>query len=704
MTEKGCSSCCGNIVSGDELAGKGKAGGMRADNSLAGADSGTQTPAIFGWLARFSARYLSYWSICVLVGGLFLALGYAAEKTDWTPLVAGFRVQAYLPLYALAYLFSGYLLFLRTVKDLRRLRVSYPFLMVTAGLSAFALGSYEEGALILILMSAGEWLEDVAGRRFRNVLALLYQEIPKEATLATDSGERRVAISEVKMGDILLIRSGEVIPVDGRVIDGMASVDVSSVKGEYIPELVKKGSSAIAGSVCLDGVIYLEAQGTYEESTVSRLYKAVAEATREKGNYARFFERFSSRYAVLVVLLACAFFLIMSAFMGWDARKAFYGSLVFLVVSCPCAFVLSTPIATATAMAVAGKRGVLIRGGSVLERLSTIKVLALDKTGTLTAPELSLSKIELLGNVKEAEVLSYAVQLEASSNHPIARAVRSYAKERGIGTLAGDTTKLGAEGWNMGAAERITDIKYHVGGGVEGRANGKHICIGSVEFASNHHKDGKTAERTSEDAQGGAVRVVMYIDDNRVATFSFAEKLREGARELGESFKKLGIAKTVILSGDRRENVEKLSREVGIEERYAELKPEEKLEHLRRLKKLGATAMVGDGINDSAVLAGADVGIAINTIGNDLVLQNADVVVTRGNLLDLQKIFQLSKRAVSTIKMNTAIALVGKFFFALVSLILAGYGLKSLWIAILGDDGLTLLVIMNSLRLLRLAR
>ena len=689
MAEKEHSSCCAGVGAGD---------------NREGAYCFRESPRVLRRLASFSARYLSPWSICVLVGALFLVLGYAVEKAKWTLLIAGFPVQVYLPFYVLAYLFSGYLLFLRTLKDLRSFKVSYPFLMVTAGLSAFAIGSYEEGALILILMSAGEWLEDVAGRRFRDILALLYQKVPKEVTLATDSGERRIAISEVKAGNVLLIRSGEVIPVDGRVIDGMASVDVSSVKGEFMPEFVREGASVVAGSVCLDGVIYVEAQGTYEESTVSRLYEAVAQATKEKGSYARFFERFSARYTVFVVLIAFVFFLITSLFIGWEVKKAFYGSLVFLVVSCPCAFVLSTPIATVTAMAVAGKRGVVIRGGRVLERLATIKVLALDKTGTLTVPELNLSKIELFGCANEAEVLSYAVQLEASSNHPIAHAVRRYAKERGIPISIGALSKPVNEAWGKGDSARITDIKYHVGGGVEGRLNGKHICIGSVEFASNHHKNGETKTLTLPEEGGGGARVVMYVDNAKVASFFFEEKLREGAKELGRSFSQLGITKTVLLSGDRIENVEKLSREVGIEERYAELKPEEKLEHLRRLKKLGPTAMVGDGINDSAVLAGADVGIAINTIGNDLVLQNADVVITRENLFDLPKIFQLSKLAVSTIKMNTAIALIGKFSFALVSLILAGYGFKSLWIAILGDDGLTLLVIMNSLRLLRLAR
>lgn len=646
----------------------------------------TLSPLTFGgrMLSRFRRYYTKRLGAAIAGTIVFLA-GFLLEK---------FGAQTGIPqelvsnlsvlLYLIAYFFAGFYLFLSAIKGLRKMVISYPFLMVSAGASAFALGSYAEGASILILMSLGEWLEEAAQKKVKENLFNLYEAMPSQVTCLRNGSEVRTELKDIKVGDVIISRAGEVVPVDGRVIEGIASLDVASVKGEFLPEVVKEGSLIMAGSVNLDGVLKIEATSCYEASTVSRLYRAVVEALSQKGSYARFFERFSRKYTPMVMLGAILFFLVAFLILGWEASKAFYSSLVIVVVSCPCAFILSTPMATASAMASASRRGILIRGSETLERLATIKAIAVDKTGTLTLPSIFLKRVSVNEPYSVEEVLSYALQLEASSNHPVARAIRSYAEEMGI----------------TEPVERVTDIRYQVGGGVEGKLNGKHICIGSLDYVGSHHPVGELKEN------GGAVtmqtpQVVMFIDNSQVAEFRFAEELREGAVDVKGRFERLGINEIALLSGDRFENVKRLAELIGVKKIHYQLSPDEKLATLTEMKRsFGPTAMVGDGINDSPVLAGADVGIALNTVGNDLVLESADVVVASESLVDLPAIFKLSKRAIRTIKLNTAVALLGKLAFVVVSLILASYGAKSLWLAVLGDDGITFLVAMNSLRLL----
>ncbi len=621
-----------------------------------------------------------------LIGLVIFLLGVIVQEAGFFVSSPESVARISISLYFLAYVFSGYYLFISAVKGLRKLTLSYPFLMVSAGASAFILGSYAEGAAILILMTLGEWLEEAAGKRVRESLFKLYNELPKQVCIIRNAMELMIPVEEIRKGDLVLVRAGEVVPIDGVVKEGGASLDVSSVKGEFYPEIVGVDSRVLAGSVNLDGFLKILAETTYEASTVSRLYQAIAQALKEKGSYERFFERFSRYYSPLVVVIAILFFLGAYAVLGWSAEKAFYSALVFVVVSCPCAFILSTPVATASAMAGSSKRGILIRGSSVLERLNIVKALALDKTGTLTQPEISLSSITLIGDIPEKEVLSYALQLEQSSNHPIAKALRTYAIRN----------RFEVNG------TQVEEVHNQVGGGVEGLVNKKHICIGSLDFVNGHHSYIEDKLESQTEGIRQKAHVVMILEDKPVALFFFEEKLREGAREIKQSFAELGIGQVALLSGDRRENVEKLASTIGITDIYAELTPEEKLTLLREMRqKHGAIAMVGDGINDSAVLAGADVGIAMNTVGNDMVLEGADVVVASEDLFDIPKVFKLGKLAVKTIRVNTAIALIGKFGFAIIALILAYMGVKSLWIAVIGDDGLTLLVILNSIKLLR---
>ncbi len=661
---------------------------MRRDDKGRGSDV-TSLKGVRGFAGRFLKRLLKYYTPrlgTALIGFALFVVGYGFQVLGEPHLGLPSAVKSsHIYLYFLAYVFSGYYLFLSAVRGLRKWRLSYPFLMVAAGASAFALGSYAEGAAILILMTLGEWLEEVAGRRVKDSLYKLYNEIPKEVTLVNGGDERRVPLSAIEVGDTVLIRAGEVVPVDGEIVGGSASLDVSSVKGEFIPEYARIGAKVMAGSVNLDGVLKISAKSSYAESTVSRLYRAIEDALRQKGSYTRFFERFSQVYTPIVVLIAISFGFGSYYLLGWEGDKAIYSSLVFLVVSCPCAFVLSTPIATAAAMAGSARRGILIRGSSALERLSSVKALALDKTGTLTERNLTLQSLLVAEGFNESDVLSYAMDLEESSNHPIAGAIRDFARRRQI----------------KRDGQRVTGIRYQVGGGAEGRLGSKHICIGSVEFVGNHHKFSQI-QLTPESSLGNIPHAVMFVDEKPVASFFFGEKLRKGASDLSDKFSALGLKSVVILSGDRREKVEELAKEIGIEHFYSELSPDEKLAHLRELRqKVGPTAMVGDGINDSPVLAGADVGIAMNTVGNDMVLGSADVVVANESLFTIPGIFRLSRTAIRTIQQNTIFALIGKFAFAGLALYLSSMGHNSLWLAVLGDDGLTLLVIINSMRLLK---
>lgn len=569
---------------------------------------------------------------------------------------------------------SGYSIALLGVRELAKSgRITVNLLVTVAMVGAFAIGSMEEAAAVAILFNLVELLEKYAEGRVKRSIRELVASFPPTATVLRDGRQVIVHTHSVSVGELILVKPGEKIPLDGVVVEGETSVDQSPITGESIPVPKTVGDEVYAGTMNIDGFIKVRVTKPANETFYSKMLSIVREAEKRKAPTERFIDRFARLYTPIVILTA-AIIALVPPLLGQPLIPWVYRGLTLLVISCPCALVISTPVTLTSSIMAAARKGILIKGGAHLEVLSKSLIFAFDKTGTLTKGTIKVSKvIPLRREVEVKEILKAAASLEALSNHPIARAIVEKALQEGV--------ELG----------RVEDFKSMPGLGVSGKVDGKLYVVGRrTLFPEECH--------VPELNPGASV----FVGSNSaiLGAILFSDELREDARYCVEELRRRGV-KTVIISGDSDEAVKAVARSLNVDEYYAGLLPHEKVSVVEKLGFMGSVAMVGDGVNDAPSLAAASVGIAMGGVGSDAAIEAASITLMKDRLSEIPYLLDLSRKTMSTVKQNISLSIVVKF--ALVAL--ATLGLVSLWSAILvGDMGLSLLVTLNALAIPRKIR
>ena len=628
-----------------------------------------------------------------LTCGALTGLGWALSRWDETSAWS-------LPVFVMAYALGAWFPIADAMFALRTRRLEIDLLMLVAAAGAAALGSWFEGSLLLFLFTFGHSLEGVAMRRAREAIASLSDLAPKRALrIARDGSEEEVELGALVVGDRIRLKPGARIPADGVVTEGNGSVDQSPITGESVPvdkRFVANVEAVLSGAVeaapeekvfagTINGATALIATVTRPaaDSTLSRLVKMVSEAEAQKSPTQRFTDRFERAFVPivlgLVVLLLGAWLVVDEPF-----SASFYRAMAVLVAASPCALAIATPSAVLSGVARAARAGVLVKGGAHLEMLGIVQAIAFDKTGTLTVGKPRLTDVTVFRGHSDTDVLATVSAVESQSEHPLARALVTGAAERGVQATSVPTA---------------TDVKAMVGFGVEARVDGRGVAIGKPAlFEQDGNRladDVRTAIAALEN--GGRTVVVARIDDDVVGVLGIMDTPRDEARAVVETLTKLGIRRTIMLSGDNQRAAEAIAREVGIAEARGDLLPEQKVAFIGELvRSMGAVAMVGDGINDAPALAHATVGIAMGAIGSDVALETADVALMADDLTALPFAVGLSRSARRVIRQNLWISL-GMVAILVPATII---GLAGIGGAVALHEGSTLVVVANALRLL----
>lgn len=547
------------------------------------------------------------------------------------------------------------------------------FLMAVASIGAFCIGEYPEGAAVMVLYCVGEFCEDLAVDRSRRSIGELMDICPETARVLRNGEPVELAPEEVAVGEEILVYPGERLPLDGVVLSGEALLDTAALTGESVPRSIAPGGNVRSGCVDLDGVLTLRVTRPYAESTVQRILALVEDAEEGKTKSESFITRFARIYTPCVVgaavLLAVIPGLITGAWGEWIRR-----ALTFLVISCPCALVISVPLTFFGGIGGAARKGILIKGSAYLEALSEAEIVAADKTGTLTKGSLMVAHVLPVRGSRE-ELLALAAAVEGQSRHPVGRALRAAAEPGG---------------------PLPTELRERPGLGIEAVIGGKRVCAGNLRLMESV---GAAAAETAAIPDGTAVH--LSEDGTYLGCVVLTDEVKPTAKGLAGALRALGVRKCVILSGDRRETAEALGRELSMDEVRGELSPRGKVEAMRALRAelsdKGRLLYLGDGVNDAPVLAGADVGIAMGALGSDAAVEAADVVLMDDDPMQVVRAVRLAKRTMRIARENIAFALAVKA----VVLLLGALGLAALWAAVFADVGVCLLCVFNALRALR---
>jgi len=556
-------------------------------------------------------------------------------------------------------------------------RFSVEFLMSVAALGATYLGYLFEAATVLLLYALAEHFEHYIEDRARRTVEKLSTYMPENARVLENGAEKTINVNQAKIGDTVLVRPGERIPLDGVVKEGSSLVDHSLVTGESMPVRKKQEDAVFAGTLNSDGVLKIQVTKESDETLVSRIAKLVIESRKRKAAMERLVDRFARLYVPTIVAMAVFVAFAMPRIVNEPSNTWIYRSLILLVVSCPSAFVLSVPATFFTAMTTAARRGVIIKGGVYVEKMDKVKTIVFDKTGTLTLGKPAVREVNCLNQTNDQKALKYAAALDQYSNHPLAEGLVKRATEQGL------------EFRHFA----VSDVKEIPGKGIVGQVEGCHVCVGSEEFMREQNCNLELGNSETEKH----TKVYVSIDQCNPPSFCLVDQVRSDATEAVEALKSYGTY-TVVLTGDKKEIAEEVSKQLGVNETRAELFPEDKLKIVGELKaqRQGLVAMVGDGINDAPALATSDVGIAIGNGGADVALESADVVLVKSELTKIPYLKRLSSLAVKIAKQNIAISLGVKLLLGA----LGFAGLVPLWFAVAtGDDGVTMLLLLNTLRI-----
>ncbi|MHB0876104.1 MAG: heavy metal translocating P-type ATPase [Anaerolineae bacterium] len=621
-----------------------------------------------GWPAMLREEWpLAATGLLILVGGL-LSLAGAGLAADvvfvLAAIVGSFRIVR-----------SG----LSTLVKARALSID--FLMTIAVVGAIAIGEYSEGATVVFLFALGEALEGYTMDRARNAIRRLLDLTPRQAIRLREGLEERVAAAALAPGDTILIGPGESLPVDGTIISGQSQLDEATVTGESIPVAKGPGDTVFAGTVNGSQALRVRVDQPASDSTVAHIVRMVEEAQSRRAPSQRLVERFARYYTPAVVVLAAAIAVLPPLVGVGTFREWLYRSLVLLVISCPCALVISTPVAVVSAIARAARRGVVVKGGAYLEELGQVRLLAVDKTGTLTAGRPAVVSVLPLNGLSENELLDVAASIEARSNHPLAAAVVREAVRRGIRPSL-----------------TVSELDESAGKGVRARVDGEEFCAGSTDFVLKQCVSDQGQRAALESLEGqGQTAIAVSRDGHLLGCIGLQDSLRPEAVAAMERLRRQNL-RLVMLTGDNERTAAAIARQAGIDDFRANLRPEDKRAAITQLRaEHRSVAMVGDGINDAPALAASSVGIAMGAAGSSAALETADVVLMADDLSKLPGAVGLAISTRRTIVANVTLAIAIKGLF----LALAVAGIATLWMAVFADVGASLIVILNGMRLLR---
>lgn len=564
---------------------------------------------------------------------------------------------------------------------LRNLTPNINLLMCVAVIGASCIGQWPEAAMVTFLFGLAELIESLSLDRARNAIRSLMELAPETAFVRVEDEWKEVPAGEVEVGAVLRIRPGERIPLDGRVVSGQSAVDQAPVTGESMPVDKREGDQVFAGSINQQGRLEMEVTANRGNTTLDRIIKAVQEAQAERAPTQRFIDAFARYYTPSVIVLAILVAALPPLVWAQPVYPWIYRALVLLVIACPCALVISTPVTVVSGLAAAARRGILVKGGVYLEEGRKLSVVALDKTGTLTHGKPSLTDVIPLNQESRERVLSLAASLDASSEHPVAHAiVTGHQNESDSKPLA------------------VDDFEAIVGRGVKGRIGGTAYWLGNHRLTEENRVCGPEVEKELKELEGQGKTAVVLTDDKRaLAVLGVADTLRETSVEAVRDLHELGV-KTLMLTGDNSTTACAIASQVGIDDARGDLLPEDKLRIVTEMRKAGqSVGMVGDGINDAPALAQSSIGFAMGAAGTDTALETADVALMQDDLRRLPLFIKLSRRTATVLKQNIAFALSVKVLF----FVLALAGKATLWMAVFADLGASLIVVANGLRLLR---
>nr|WP_307691665.1 cation-translocating P-type ATPase [Variovorax ginsengisoli] len=566
---------------------------------------------------------------------------------------------------------------------LLRGRLNINALMSVAVTGAFVIGQWPEAAMVMALYAIAEWIEARSVDRARNAIQGLMALAPEEADVRQPDGNwLRVPSAQVAVDAVLRVRPGERLPLDGVVTAGSSAIDQAPVTGESIPVDKAVGDTVFAGTINQTGLLEVRVTAGATDSTLARIIHSVEQAQGSRAKTQRFVDRFAAVYTPAVFLIALAVAVAMPWVMGWTWLEAIYKALVLLVIACPCALVISTPVTVVSALAAAARRGILIKGGTYLEDARKLKLVAFDKTGTITQGKPTLVETQWMGShAGDDHMRAVALGLAMQSDHPVSKAIAS-----GLGAPSG--------------GESVTEFKALAGRGVEGVVRGVHYVLGNRRLLEERSQGGPALDALlSNHEDAGRTVSLLASSAGVIGLFAVADTIKDHARAAVAELKALGVG-AAMLSGDNMATARHIASQAGIDEVEGNLLPEDKLAAVQRLQQRhGMTAMTGDGINDAPALAQADIGIAMGGMGTDVAMEAADVVIMTDDLRRIAATIRLSRKTHAVLWQNISLALGIKAVF----LLLAVFGSATMWMAVFADMGASLLVVANGLRLLKVS-
>lgn len=578
-------------------------------------------------------------------------------------------------LFVISYLIVGLEIVLKAIRNIFKGKVfDENFLMAIATIGAFVIGEYPEAVAVMLFYQIGEAFQDYAVDKSRKSIISLMDIRPDFANIQRNGKIEKINPEEVNVGDIIVVKPGEKVPLDGIIVKGISMIDTSALTGESVPKEVKEQDEILSGCINENGVLEVKVTKKFGESTASKILDLVENASSKKSKSENFISKFAKYYTPIVVVTAVLLAIIPPIILkGADWIEWIYRALTFLVVSCPCALVISIPLGFFGGIGGASKIGVLVKGSNYLEALSNTEIMVLDKTGTLTEGVFEVQQINPIDISKE-DLIKYATYAESFSNHPIAISLKNaYGKEI--------------------VDKEITETQELSGLGVRAVIDGESVLVGNEKLMK---------EKNIDYIKNGEIGTILYIavNDKFAGTIVISDKIKMDAKETIDKLKKDNIKKIVMLTGDKRKVGESVAKELGINEVYAELLPSEKMEKVESLMKNksenGKLAFIGDGINDAPVLAISDIGIAMGGLGSDAAIEAADVVLMTDEPSKIVDAIKISKKTMRIVKQNIIFAISIK----LIVLILSAIGISNMWQAVFADVGVSILAILNALRVL----
>ena len=598
----------------------------------------------------------------ILISAIFFVLGFILKS---------FGVISFI-CFTISYLIIGYDIIWKAIKNCFHLELfDEAFLMTIATIGAFCIGEFPEGVAVMLFFQIGEYIQDIAMNRSRKSITHLMELKVDMATVVRGGNEKNVAAEEVKIDEVIVVKPGEKIPLDGVVLEGSSNLDTMSLTGESKPLSVRENDVVLSGSINMDRLLKIKVTSTFENSTVSKILKMMEEIDQNKATTEKFITRFSKVYTPIVVILALFLAIVPSIIVG-NPSEWVYRALVFLVISCPCALVLSIPLGFFCGIGKSSKYGILVKNSEAMEKISKIDTIVFDKTGTLTEGKFKVNQIssEFL---KEKELLKIAAYAEYYSNHPIALSIKQVYRDEID-------------------ESQISDYQEVPGQGIK-------VKIGSDEVLAGNEEMLKKANLPIPEEDAIGTIVYFVINGKYVGNILISDEIKEDSYSLVEKLKQVGVHHFAVLSGDHESIVSSVCKKLGITEYHSRLLPIDKVEYLKKLEKTSKNpvAFVGDGMNDALVLASADVGISLGGIGSDAAIEASDMVLMNDRISLIAKAIQISKKTQNIIWQNIIFAISIKVLV----LILGSLGIANIWSAVFSDVGVTVLAIMNSIRILK---